>query len=129
MTRLLLIGCGGFAGSVARYLVAGWAQRLAPGGGFPAGTLVVNVTGCLLIGVLAGLAEERGVLGTEARALLMIGLMGGFTTFSTFGLETINLLRDGEPLAAALNIGASVVLGVLAVWVGLVLARMLPLAG
>lgn len=115
---LLLVGAGGFVGSVLRFLVSGWAQRIDPQGGFPYGTLAVNAIGCLLIGLLSGLADARGVLGPEARLLLLIGVLGGFTTFSTFGYETLGLLRNGAVLPAATNVLASVGLGLAAVWLG-----------
>ena len=84
----------------------------------PAGTLTVNILGCLFIGLLGGLSESRNLLSQEARALLLIGVLGGFTTFSTFGYETVQLLRDGQSLAAFSNIGLQVCLGLAAVWIG-----------
>ncbi|MBL8200952.1 MAG: fluoride efflux transporter CrcB [Chromatiales bacterium] len=118
---------GGAAGSVLRYLVSGVAQRaLVPGAGalasFPAGTLVVNVTGSLLIGLLAGLAESRALLGPEARLLLVTGLLGGYTTFSAFSLETLVLLRAGQTGTAFATVGLQVLLGVAAAWAGFTLA-------
>lgn len=124
MARLLLVGLGGFLGSVSRYLLGGLVQRAAPGLLFPIGTLAVNILGCLVIGFLAGLAETRGVFTPEARVFLMIGVLGGFTTFSTFGYETFQLLRDVQIGAAAVNVGLQVALGLLAVWSGHVLARL-----
>lgn len=124
MTKLLLVGSGGFIGSSLRYLLGGLVHRVAREAMFPWGTMVVNVLGCLLIGLLAGLAEERGVLGSGARAFLLIGLLGGFTTFSSFGLETLQLLRDGQRVAAAANVIGQVVLGLGAVWAGVALARL-----
>jgi CrcB protein len=116
--RILLIGLGGFAGSVLRYLVSGYAQQVSRSAEFPYGTLVVNVLGCLVIGFLSELAEGRGVLTPEARAFLVVGFLGGFTTFSTFGNETINLLRDGESLRGLLNVAAHLLLGLAAVYGG-----------
>ncbi len=115
---LLLVGAGGFVGSVLRFLVSGWAQRLDPAGSFPVGTLAVNTAGCLAIGLLGGLAEARSILGPEARLFVLIGVLGGFTTFSTFGYETLALLREGAWLPAAGNVVGSVVLGLAAVWIG-----------
>lgn len=115
--KVVLVGVGGFVGSVARYLISGVVQdRL--GETFPWGTLAVNVVGCLLIGGLSELAEARAFLSPEGRALLLIGLLGGFTTFSAFGNETTNLLRDREWLFAGANLLAHVVLAIGAVWLG-----------
>jgi CrcB protein len=124
MTNILLVGMGGFIGSVARYLLSGWVYRFLNNPWFPYGTLVVNVVGCLLIGLLAGLAESRQIFSGEVRLFLLIGMLGGFTTFSTFGYETFALLRDGQFLAMAANVGAQVVFGLLAVWLGYVLSRL-----
>lgn len=117
MDRILLVGIGGAAGSVLRYLVSGWVQSVS-GVSFPFGTLVVNVTGCLVIGFLSYLADVRGVLTPEMRALLVIGVLGGFTTFSSFGNETMALVRDAEIGYAFANIALSLILGLGAVYVG-----------
>lgn len=87
-------------------------------GTFPYGTLGVNVLGCLAIGVLGGLADSRNVLGPNARLVIILGVLGGFTTFSTFGYETLALLRDGESLRASTNVLASVLACLAAVWLG-----------
>jgi fluoride exporter len=118
MINVLFIGIGGALGSVARYLVSGWVQALTRSVNFPFGTLTVNVVGCFVIGFLAQLAEARGVFTSEARAFVFIGILGGFTTFSSFGNETFNLARSGEMMSALANVGANVILGLLAVWVG-----------
>jgi CrcB protein len=117
MTKLLFIAGGGALGSVLRYLVAGWGQRLTPGV-FPLGTLLVNVTGCLLIGYLGTLFAGPAVVREEYRLALLIGLLGGFTTFSTFGYETWALLSDREWGLAGANVLLSNVLGLSAVWLG-----------
>jgi len=116
--KLLWIGLGGFTGSILRYLVSGWAQASSGSATFPYGTLAVNVLGCLVIGVLSYLADVRGVFSAETRLFVFVGLLGGFTTFSTFGNETLNLLRDGELVTALINVTANVVLCLLAVWLG-----------
>jgi CrcB protein len=116
--KLLWVGIGGFIGSVLRYLVAGWAQETSRSVSFPYGTLAVNLIGCLVIGALSYLADARGLLHAEVRLFLLVGVLGGFTTFSAFGLETMNLLRDGQVLVASINVGANVVLCMLAVWAG-----------
>jgi CrcB protein len=118
LLHVILVGCGGFVGAVLRYGVGGLVHRSAATAGFPFGTLVVNVAGCLLIGAAAAAAETRQLLGPEARLFLMVGVLGGFTTFSTFGYETLALVRDGEMLRAALNVTVHVVLGLAAVWMG-----------
>lgn len=123
MVNLLLVGLGGFVGAVARYLVSGWVHRLMPFTGFPAGTLAVNVIGCAAIGFLGGVAEVRQVLTPEARSLVMIGMLGAFTTYSTFGYETLALVRDVELARAGANVGLHLVLGLGAVWLGGAAAR------
>ena len=121
--NLLLVGTGGFLGSIGRYLVGGWTHRLL-GSGFPYGTLAVNILGCALIGLLGGLAESRQLFTPEARLFLFLGVLGGFTTFSSFGYETLAFARDGEFLIAGLNVFLQVVLGLTAVWLGHVLSRL-----
>ncbi|MEW6515539.1 MAG: fluoride efflux transporter CrcB [candidate division FCPU426 bacterium] len=108
--KFLHLLLGSAAGGLARYLLASSVYRVA-GAGFPYGTLAVNLAGCFLLGLLAGLAEDKLLLGPDARLLLMIGFCGAFTTFSTFIFETDNLLREGEWLAALLNVTVSVFLG------------------
>lgn len=118
MTNLLLVGAGGFLGAVARYLLGGWILHHSMTAKFPWATFAVNVLGCLVIGLLSGMAERFEGFGHGARLFLFTGLLGGFTTFSAFGLETIFLMRRGEWFFAALYIGASVVLCLFAVWFG-----------
>jgi fluoride exporter len=119
MTNILLVGLGGFIGSVARYKLGGWVLHLTVQQKFPFGTFAVNVAGCLVAGVLAGLVEKHELFSAETRLFLFTGLLGGFTTFSAFGLETMFLLRRGELWVAAIYVGASVLLGVIAVWLGI----------
>ena len=114
----LLVGCGGFLGALLRYGVRGLVQRSVPAASFPYGTLCANLLGCLLIGVLAGLVESRQLFTPEQRAFVFVGVLGGFTTFSTFGFETVALARDGALLAAIANVGVHVVLGLALVWWG-----------
>jgi fluoride exporter len=123
VVKILLVGIGGFLGSILRYLLGGYAQQLSRSVSFPYGTLAVNLLGCFVIGLLAELAEARGVFSAESRALVFVGLLGGFTTFSAFGNETMNLLRDGETLPALANVAAHVVIGLAAVWLGRVAAH------
>jgi CrcB protein len=111
------VGIGGFAGSIARYWLSGVAQARL-GAGFPFGTLAVNVLGCLAVGALSALAEDRIELSPEARALLVVGFLGGFTTFSAFGNDTVDLFRSRESLLAWANIAAQLALTLGAVWLG-----------
>ncbi len=122
MPAFLLIAVGGALGSVARYALGGFVHRYTPAS-FPYGTFVVNAIGGLVFGVTAGVFEERAVGGPAARAFLLIGVLGGFTTFSTFTFETFGLLRDLEIGRALANAAGQVVVGVLALWAGYVLAR------
>jgi CrcB protein len=114
----VMVGSGGFLGALARYGLGGFVQRQMPGATFPYGTLVVNLVGCLLIGFLAGLTESRQLFTPELRVFGLIGVLGGFTTFSTFGHETFMMVRDGLYLSAVTNVGLQVVLGVTLVWLG-----------
>jgi CrcB protein len=120
--RYLLVMVGGGAGAVARYVAASAIMTRA-GGRFPLGTLIVNVTGCFLIGLLMTLLTERYNLDPNWRLLLVVGFLGGYTTFSSFEWETLTAVRDGAVWIGALNVGLSVVLGYLAVWLGATLAR------
>ncbi|MFN8412862.1 MAG: fluoride efflux transporter CrcB [Anaerolineales bacterium] len=118
MTNILLVGIGGFIGSVLRYLVSGAVQNSMKRLDFPYGTLAVNLIGCFVIGILAQYGESRGVFSNESRAFIFIGILGGFTTFSSFGNDTINLVRESFVTNAFLNVGANVLLGLFAVWLG-----------
>lgn len=123
MRRILLVGTGGFLGSVARYLVGDWTYRLIPFARMPYATMIVNVAGCLAIGFLGGLYEFRQAFGPDTRAFFMIGILGGFTTFSTFGYETMEMLRDAEQLKAFVYVAVQVVFGLAGVWLGNVISR------
>lgn len=124
MKELLLVGTGGCIGAVARYGLSGLAHRLF-GASFPYGTLAVNVLGCLVIGAVLYLVEGRAALSLQARLFLATGILGGLTTFSTFGYETLELLRSQQPRLALLNVAANLALGLGAVWVGWVAMRLL----
>ena len=121
MDRILIVGCGGFIGAVLRYLVSLGTQRLL---GTPLyATLTVNVVGCLVIGFLGGLAEERQYLSPQLRLFLFVGILGGFTTFSSVAYETAQILRAGQVPAALVHIGLQLLLGIPAVFVGYWAAR------
>jgi len=115
---VIFVAIGGALGSVSRYLLATWTQSASKSIDFPYGTLTVNLIGCFVIGFLAQLAEARGIFTPEIRAFVFIGILGGFTTFSSFGNDTLNLFRDGEMFNALVNIGANVVFGLALVWLG-----------
>ena len=115
---LLLVGSGGFLGSIARYALGGVVLHATPQSRFPWSTFAVNVAGCLVVGVLAGLAERLHWFGPDARLFLFTGLLGGFTTFSAFGIDAWFLVRRGEWLVAAAYAGSSVVVGLAAVALG-----------
>lgn len=118
LVSVMIVALGGALGSVFRYLLGTWAQVLSKSIHFPYGTLVVNLLGCFVIGFLARLAEARGAFTLETRLFIFIGILGGFTTFSSFGNETVKLLREGETLNALANVGANVIVGLLLVWLG-----------
>lgn len=118
LPRILLVAAGGALGSVARYLVVLWSGQAAGEGRFPLGTLAVNLVGCLVIGLVAGFCEQGESLSSDARLFVMTGVLGGFTTFSAFGLETVTLLRRDAFATALLYVTASVVGGLIAVWLG-----------
>ena len=124
MFRTLLIGMAGMAGTLLRYWLSGFVARRY-GESFPVGTMVVNVLGCLIAGAVFNLTEERFLVNPTLRTVILIGLLGGFTTFSSYGLQTFTLLRDGEFGLASLNILVSNMLGLLMVWLGYGLVKAL----
>lgn len=121
---VLLIGVGGFAGAITRYLVD-LRVSLWTGGSLPWGTFVINVSGSFLVGVLFALVIERAALPAEVRGPLMIGFLGAYTTFSTLALESWRMIEDGAWLLASLNLAGSIVVGVLAVVAGVALGRVM----
>jgi CrcB protein len=119
---LVLIAAGGAAGAVARYLVDNAVLDRVPGA-FPLGILVVNLTGAFLLGLLAALIIERGLLPSELRSPLLVGFLGAYTTFSTLMLDSWRLVEDGLPVLGAANLVGSMVLGIVALGAGLWLGR------
>lgn len=124
MGQLLLVGLGGFVGSVLRFALSVGVQRLFPYTQFPFGTLAVNVLGCLCIGFLGGIGQQRGALDTGVHLFLMVGLLGGFTTFSSFAYESLILAQDSQFLKVMLNVVLQVAIGFSAAWAGMLLARL-----
>ena len=122
MTPLLYVGAGGALGAMARFLMAGWVQRAA-GGAFPWGTLSVNVAGAFAMGVVVALAMKAASFPADLRVFLTSGVLGGFTTFSAFSVETALMIEKGDFLNATLYIAASVILTVLFLFCGLWLVR------
>jgi len=120
--KLCIIGAGGFSGAVLRYLVSGWVQYRSGSITFPFGTLAVNLIGCFFIGLLSFLVESRSMFSPETRSFILIGLLGAFTTFSTFGNETLGLIRDNRVDLALVNVGVQVFFGVGMVWIGRIVA-------
>lgn len=119
-----MAGLGGFVGSAARYFISSVTYRYT-GQDFPWGTLVVNTVGCLLIGFLMTFFEERFIVNAELRIFLTVGILGGFTTFSTFSFETMALLREANYFAGTINIGASLLGCLAATWLGSMIGKVL----
>ena len=124
MNRSILVAVGGMFGSLARYWLSGAVQQLT-GSEFPFGTLSVNVLGGFILGLVASLSFERGLLSQEVRLLLGVGFCGGFTTMSAFSYETLALIREGSSLSAFWNVGATIVVCFTSVWLGDVLGRII----
>jgi CrcB protein len=122
--NLLIIGLGGGLGSMARYLCQKWFNETYPHP-FPWGTFVVNITGCFLIGLIYAASEKTSLLSPQARLLLITGFCGGYTTFSTFAFENMNLLRSGDYLYFIIYVLLSVVLGIAAVFAGVAIMKLL----
>jgi len=118
---IVLVAVGGALGSIARYLLSSWVLHHAVAWRFPLGTFLVNILGCLAVGILGGLVVKHDFLSAEARLFLFTGIAGGFTTFSAFGLETFYLLRRSELLVASGYVVSSVVIGLAVLWAGFAL--------
>lgn len=124
MDKIIGIAVAGALGSLARYWLGGLVQQ-AFNSSFPAGTFAVNMIGSFLFGVVWALAEERLIISSEARTIILVGFMGAFTTFSTFMFETSALLRDSQWLLALGSVAAQVIIGLICLFLGLALGRIL----
>jgi CrcB protein len=124
MYKILLIGVAGLAGTLARYWLSGWADSRW-GSTFPIGTVIVNLVGCLAIGFLFQATQEKYLVDPVIRTAILVGVLGGFTTFSSFAIQTFNLLRDGEFFLAGVNLVVSNVAGLFLVWAGYSVSRSL----
>ncbi len=123
MLNAFFVGLGGFVGSIGRYLLINFSKRLSAGHWFPIGTLTVNIAGCFLIGILGGYLQDRSDIAEHWRLFVIVGVLGGFTTFSTFGHETVHLVKSTQSLGALLNIILHVSLCLFAAWWGHHLGR------
>ena len=122
LSKIIAVGLGGFLGAVGRYWISGLAQKLSDR--FPLGTLSVNLLGSFILGLLATLFLEKMIVNQELRLFFLVGLLGAFTTYSTFSFETLNLMRGGEWMFAGLNILANLVGTLIAVWAGVSIAKL-----
>jgi CrcB protein len=122
--KVVAVGSGGFIGAVSRYLLSLFTQSQFPGSSFPYGTAVVNLLGCLLIGLMAGFFELKSWAHPEIRLFIFVGILGGFTTFSTFSHESFLLFENGKLLLSLLNLGIQVIFGLVFVWMGYQLVRL-----
>jgi CrcB protein len=126
MFHILIIGAGGFVGTICRYLLSSGLKEIFPKHHLPYGTIGVNIAGCLVIGLLGGLAEVRHWFSHELRIFLLIGVLGGFTTFSSFSYESLSLFRSGHTALALVNSLGSIAAGLFAVWAGFRISRLFP---
>ncbi|MDH3718795.1 MAG: fluoride efflux transporter CrcB [Planctomycetota bacterium] len=124
MRLIVLIAVAGAAGAVGRYVLSGWTYRLL-GESFPYGTLAVNILGCFLLGSVHQIGQQTDLLTQETRIAIAIGFLGALTTYSTFGYETFRLLEDGSWGPALASVATHLLLGLLAVWLGITLIRVL----
>ena len=124
LTKILWVGFGGFAGASLRYISSLFVGRFTSQTPFPYETLVVNMAGCLMIGLLAGLADTHDLFNETARVFVFTGFLGAFTTFSTFSHDTFGLFQNGHPSQALTNMGLQIFLGLIAVWGGLHLSKL-----
>ncbi len=123
LTKILMVGLGGFIGASLRYVSGLVVGRFTSQTAFPYETFVVNMVGCLLIGFLAGLADTRELFNETSRVFVFTGILGAFTTFSTFSHDTVGLFQDGYTSQALINLGVQIFLGLIAVWGGLQISK------
>lgn len=123
MLEVIIVTIGGGFGSAARYLVSTWAAARF-GAEFPYGTLIVNIVGCFIIGAFVTMTTERLIISPYWRLFVTVGIVGGFTTFSSFSYETMHLLQETDVLRAFYNVGLNVIVGFSATWLGIGLARL-----
>ncbi|MFW6276625.1 MAG: fluoride efflux transporter CrcB [Bacteroidota bacterium] len=123
MINILFVGIGGFVGASTRYLFGKYINLLFPAVSFPLATFGINILGCFLIGLLGGVSEGADIFSERMRNLIFAGMLGGFTTYSTFSYETLILLKDGQMILALLNILLHVITGLIAVWLGMQAAK------
>lgn len=123
MKEMLIVGCGGFVGAVLRHRISGWVMHHSRSTGFPLGTFSVNVIGCLVAGVLSALIVKHGAFSAHVRLLIFTGILGGFTTFSAFGVDAVYLLERHEFLHAGLYVLATLLVGLGGLWLGLSMIR------
>ena len=123
LLNLLSVGLGGFIGASLRYATGLFVGRFFTDAQFPYGTFVVNMVGCLLIGFLAGVTDSRDLMNDTSRAFVFTGMLGAFTTFSTFSYETMGLLQNGQTSPALTNLVLQIILGLLGVWIGIQLSK------
>ncbi|HEX4130500.1 MAG TPA: fluoride efflux transporter CrcB [Pirellulales bacterium] len=119
MKHVLLVALGGSVGALARYFGGGWVLHRTVDWRFPASTFAVNLAGCVVAGLLTGMIEKRGWFSADARLFLFTGFLGGFTTFSAFGIDTISLLRRGNTVVALAYVLSSVIAGLAGLWLAL----------
>lgn len=124
LIKLVVIGSGGFIGAISRYVLGNFTQSFFPNSVYPLGTTIVNIVGCFLIGFTMSLFETKGWVNQELRLFLFVGILGGFTTFSTFLHDSFFLYQQNEMTNALLNIGVQVILGLLFIWIGYALAKL-----
>jgi CrcB protein len=125
MIKILMIGMGGFAGSICRYITGELSNKIFHEPFIPYGTMIVNIAGCFFIGFLGSLFETRQVFTAEIRALILVGFLGGFTTFSTFGYEIFIIAKNGQFAAALTHLLAHLIVGFGAVWLGFYMYKLL----
>jgi len=124
MLKIIAVAVGGSIGATARYLVSVWAAERF-GADFPYGTLIVNVVGCFIIGIFMTVTTERFIVNPYWRLLITVGFVGGLTTFSSFSYETFRVLEDSNMIMALYNIGLNLLLGFVATWIGIGVARLI----